>query len=639
MGDTVRTESVKETKIIDLGKIDLSAPLPRRKHIYRKESSHDTSDKIHQKTASLTESELFVLKALLFDNVKEQTFKTEDKPESGAMYSGSNSCGVLPSNRHHHHHHYHHRPPRDSPFNHVLTELSDKMLLSVPKHIPDHTEVESTKPKKIPMPLRPSNHGLWLAHADGVDPKRLISLGRNILGRSDTDEPFPDSKVKHDAMKVIRRRSSHGVRERNHMTHSHNSSLRKSNKLPPSRCHSNGYHNNHGFSDDSDNDELEFDLVSDEEIRPEDVLCQDDSSWYSHQMDANHREYDTWEVLKDEYSTEFGFNYTAFGANSDSSDDHPINSFQILGTSPDDPECQPHVMSPPMMDALMNFLPDNLLGQNFWLRFSLVRDGANLDTLKRYVRASTHTLIAIETPEGEVFGSYTSSPWKRTYGFFGSAPAFVWKMRHSRQTPCHSLFDQAHLESEIDIFMADGENDHIQLCRHNAIAVGGDQDLPPLDELDTNSETLDVAMNSGFAIYLDDDLMRGSSSLCSTFHNPSLCGAGDETTVFDVAGLEVWTLTPCFDLPSAEKLEMTKFFLEEQSTRSMSSIGSNFPDRPSLSSRSSSFFTENSQENFYRRVGQDAESELRRDRWQYLSTMNGGFNERNQGLSATPHFL
>ena len=103
-----------------------------------------------------------------------------------------------------------------------------------------------------------------------------------------------------------------------------------------------------------------------------------------------------------------------------------------------------------------------------------------------------------------------------------------------------------------------------------------------------------------------------------------------------MAGLEVWTLTPCFDVPAAEKLEMTKFFLEEQSTRSIQS----FRDSPNIGSRRDSSFRGNEvfdQEQFYRRIGRDPESESRRARWQYLNTMGGVVSDR-KGVGASPRF-
>ena len=181
--------------------------------------------------------------------------------------------------------------------------------------------------------------------------------------------------------------------------------------------------------------------------------------------------------MKDEYARDFGFDYSTRGASVDSvlNNEDTGNVFKILGTSADDPSVQPHVLSPPLMDALASFLPDGATGENFWLRYSLVRDGASLDTMRSYVRGAHYTIIAIETPKGEVFGSFTSSPWRNNFGYFGSHPSFVWKMRRNRRQKCSSLFEQAKLESEVDVYMSTHRKELVQVCRHEQLAVGGDK--------------------------------------------------------------------------------------------------------------------------------------------------------------------
>lgn len=319
----------------------------------------------------------------------------------------------------------------------------------------------------------------------------------------------------------------------------------------------------------------------------------DGSSWGS-QDDANHIHHDAWEVLNDEYAEDFGFDYATPGT--ENADELP-NSFQILGTSADDPSIERHVLSPPMMDSLMSFLPESIGGQNFWLRYSLVRDGASLWTLTKYAHASENTILAIETSNGDVFGSFTSSPWRTNFGFYGSKPAFVWKLRHGRQTKCTSLFEQAQLESEIDVFMAHGhEEECIQVCRHDIMAVGGDKLYQAIAQ-----PSLGTAENFGFALCMDSFLTRGTTSRCATFHSPSLCGQGDKTEIFDVVGLEVWTMTPCRDTKTAEHLELTKCFVVEESTRSLASSPTHQHSPNRSSRRVSSNTLDESQ--FYRRLG------------------------------------
>jgi hypothetical protein len=157
-------------------------------------------------------------------------------------------------------------------------------------------------------------------------------------------------------------------------------------------------------------------IRSDEEVRFGRDAFDDDlssrSSW--NEEDGGQLHYDSWEVLKDEYAEDFGFDYKErITPELDEDEDH---HFRILGTSADDVAAHPHVLSPPLMDALMSFLPETLENQNFWLKYSLIRDGSSINTLKQYVRGSANTILAIETTTGQVFGAFTTSPWRTQFG-------------------------------------------------------------------------------------------------------------------------------------------------------------------------------------------------------------------------------
>lgn len=413
---------------------------------------------------------------------------------------------------------------------------------------------------------------------------------------------------------------------------------------------------------------------SDEEVRiPKDKNTDDDdtnstaSSWGL--SDGGFDHYDAWGVLKDEYAQDFGFDYQERNTSTalesavddfvvvDGDDDDDLGTtFKILGTSADDVTAQPHVLSPPLMESLLSFLPESLSsGQNFWLKFSLVRDGASLETLLRYVRAAPNTIIAIETTNGNVFGSFTSSTWsnKRHHrGYYGTQQAFLWKMRHNRvTTPCYSLFDQASLESEIDVFMCSGMNDYIQLCTHDRIALGsgvlkqpkteplileegesqGSESSLRLYEMDEDG---DKATDYGFGLAISSDLLHGTSSPCATFQNPSLCkdttdknNISDGGEVFEIVNLEVWSFTPCLTVEDAERLEMRKYFIQESvmslastSSTSHSRQGEYWSTYPS-SSKSTSLWSASdlSQRDFYRRVGENDKNETNRKGWTYAN--------------------
>ena len=216
-------------------------------------------------------------------------------------------------------------------------------------------------------------------------------------------------------------------------------------------------------------------------------------------------------------------------------------------------------------------------------------------------------------------------------GFFGNgAGAFLWRMRHNRNTPCHSLFEQAQMEAEIDVFEYSGLNNFVQHCSHDKIAIGGGNIHDTPDDVDGDSEippAVDLVRveSYGFGIALSEDLGRGSSSPCATFRNPSLVSNAAETKTFEIANMEVWTMTPAWDVHSAEKLEMTKYFVD-QSIHSVdsSSIHSTYSDYGRTSTTrpgSPGEILDHIQEEFYRHVGQNDESDTRRTQWQYANMM------------------
>eukprot|EP00584_Thalassiosira_punctigera_P004265 CAMPEP_0172531448 /NCGR_PEP_ID=MMETSP1067-20121228/4856_1 /TAXON_ID=265564 ORGANISM="Thalassiosira punctigera, Strain Tpunct2005C2" /NCGR_SAMPLE_ID=MMETSP1067 /ASSEMBLY_ACC=CAM_ASM_000444 /LENGTH=1630 /DNA_ID=CAMNT_0013315829 /DNA_START=141 /DNA_END=5033 /DNA_ORIENTATION=+ len=251
--------------------------------------------------------------------------------------------------------------------------------------------------------------------------------------------------------------------------------------------------------------------------------------------------------------------------------------FRILGTSASDKECHPHVLSPPLMETLQNFLPPAVSFYNFWLKYSLVRDGPSLPSLLRNIRGSKDTLVAIETVGGEVFGSFTSSPWRKNRSHCcdgGDEEAFLWRMRRTRaaKDAQRSVLDQARLESELDVYHWAGRmDDWVQYCTKDILAVGrgGPLSNEQVDgedgrELPPQKPVLSKAAEEvgGFGLSIDADLLSGTSSSCAAFRNPPLSASCPDGSPFKILNIEVWTMTPCSNIDDAENLEMRNLFLE-----------------------------------------------------------------------------
>lgn len=282
------------------------------------------------------------------------------------------------------------------------------------------------------------------------------------------------------------------------------------------------------------------------------------SSW---ELDTIVGEYDAWDAIRDDYINGYGGGGTL--------------PFQILGTSARDVDALPHVLSPPLMESLQSFFPVSKTHDNYWMKYSMVRDGASLHTLMQRSRGARYSVLAIETMDGEVFGAFTTEAWRKTWNYFGSGESFLWRMRNSRKTQCYSIIDQAAMESEIDVYPYTAANQNIQLCTHTMIAVGGGtpehvEAEEKRDDNDNHQKSADLDKDAeikdhewGYGLALQADLQHGTSSPCLTFGSPSLSTAHSDGSVFEISNVELWTLTPCSNLMDAEKLELGRLFLDD----------------------------------------------------------------------------
>lgn len=242
-------------------------------------------------------------------------------------------------------------------------------------------------------------------------------------------------------------------------------------------------------------------------------------------------------------------------------DQHNLPPFRILGTSADDASCHPHVLSPPLMESLLQFVPeyaDLSSSRNFWLKYSLVRDGPGIFPFLRQGRASTVCLLAVETDDGHVLGSFTSQPWRLAEGWYGSQDTFLWKMRRSRLQLKDSILDQVAQESEIQVYPYRSGNAAIQYCSKKCLMLGQGEVLPS----PALKREPPVGKHYGYGLYLDKDFQHGTTSSSETFGNPCLVDSGARGCRFTVANVEVWTLTTHSNVEEATQAELSHLFLD-----------------------------------------------------------------------------
>jgi hypothetical protein len=222
-----------------------------------------------------------------------------------------------------------------------------------------------------------------------------------------------------------------------------------------------------------------------------------------------------------------------------------------------------------IMEELQSYLPLSKKGESFWLLYSLTRDGASLDLLLNKVQDAETTILAVETLDGEVFGAFCTQAWKKSHDYYGSGQSFLWRKTNTRN---HSSREELEQHQPVEVFSFAYNNYNIQLLTQQNLIVGGSGGMTEYDKecnhlhsnnnMDSSSTSIHSASSSnfnnsdddcGFGLWLEHDLLQGSSSPCSTFNSPSLSVIHADGSAFEIANVEVWALTPCINLEQAKK--------------------------------------------------------------------------------------
>ena len=75
---------------------------------------------------------------------------------------------------------------------------------------------------------------------------------------------------------------------------------------------------------------------------------------------------------------------------------------KVLSPGVDEDDDSPmHTLTLELIESLQKHLPVAKRGESFWLRYSLIRDGASLDLLLRNVQDSDYTVMVVETVDGD----------------------------------------------------------------------------------------------------------------------------------------------------------------------------------------------------------------------------------------------
>ena len=118
-------------------------------------------------------------------------------------------------------------------------------------------------------------------------------------------------------------------------------------------------------------------------------------------------------------------------------------------------------------------------------------------------------------------------------------------LRNPYDRDCETVNDQILLESEVEVYPWTGKNRKIQLSNSSVIAVGGSNNVTGLSE-----------NHVGISINKDQ---CGCTNSCETFGNPSFA----EFNKFEIANVELWTLTAATRVAEAETLELNRSYIFE----------------------------------------------------------------------------
>ncbi|KAJ6677973.1 TLD-DOMAIN NUCLEOLAR PROTEIN [Salix viminalis] len=146
-------------------------------------------------------------------------------------------------------------------------------------------------------------------------------------------------------------------------------------------------------------------------------------------------------------------------------------------------------------------LPAVVQGRKWLLLYSTWRHGISLSSLyRRSTLWSGPSLLVVGDRKGAVFGGLVEAPLRPTNKKYqGTNSTFVFT-----NTPGHPV-----------IFRPTGANRYYTLCSTDFLAIGG---------------------GGRFALYMDSDLLNGSSSVSETYGNPCLAYTED----FEVKEVELW---------------------------------------------------------------------------------------------------
>ncbi|CDW72815.1 UNKNOWN [Stylonychia lemnae] len=153
---------------------------------------------------------------------------------------------------------------------------------------------------------------------------------------------------------------------------------------------------------------------------------------------------------------------------------------------------------------LIEELPSMIQGNDWTLVYSLNRDGVSQKTFLEKSKKWKHTILVIQDTNDWAFGAYCTENWHEATKFYGTGENFLFTFKKSNKPI---------------VYRWSGQDDQLQWASDDVIGIGG-------------------GVHGRFGIFLQDNFLKGSSQVTTTFENEILSEKED----FICTNLELWGL-------------------------------------------------------------------------------------------------
>jgi len=177
---------------------------------------------------------------------------------------------------------------------------------------------------------------------------------------------------------------------------------------------------------------------------------------------------------------------------------------------------------------LHKFLPASFRLKNLQLIFTTSRDGTSMRTLLNRAEGFTHTLLVIKDSQSFVFGGFCTEEWHLDEVFYGTGETFLFS-----------------LSPKVNAYKWTHKNDYFQFCDLTSLCMGSGTRhrhsiTNKINSISSSSnKSNDPSTQSHYGLWLDGDLISGTSSMSDTFFNRCLASAEE----FQVVAVELWAFT------------------------------------------------------------------------------------------------